>query len=156
MMNILKYRRQRPPFWAALFFLLVPCLALANGEAHLLFHMGVGANGKYYVGGTIQNNSEQPIERGYIVIVPVNERCQPQQPLLQVYGPVAMGQKIEFNIPIEGQLNGYRLGSFAAFDSMGFAIPTVDDTAQVIAERLPDDRLACELKNRPGNAPDKG
>lgn len=152
MMNILKYRRQRSSIWGTLFFLLMPFSALANGEAHLLFHMGVGANGQYYVGGTIENRSEQPIERGYIVIIPVNERCQPQQPLLQTYGPVAMGQKIEFNIPIKGQLNGYRLGSFAAFDSMGFAIQTADDTAQVIAERLPAERQACELKNVSANA----
>lgn len=146
-MNILKYRLQVRSVSAALLFLLMPLAALASGDVHLLFHMGVGANGQYYVGGTIQNSSEQPIDKGYIVIVPVSGRCQPQQPLLQTYGPVAVGEKTEFNIPIDGQLNGYRLGSFAAFDSMGFAIPTVDDTAQVIADRQQAERQACELKN---------
>ena len=125
-----------------------PFLALANGQTHLLFHMGAGANGQYFVGGTIQNNGDQPVESGYVVIVPVNQYCQPEKPLIQTYGPVAPGEIATFRIPIEGKLNGYRLSSFVALDAMGFSLPTVDDTAKVIADREATERKACELKNR--------
>ncbi|MDN8559329.1 membrane-associated Zn-dependent protease 1 [Citrobacter werkmanii] len=123
----------------------MPC-AQAAGEAHLLFHMGVGAQGKFAVGGTVQNKGDAPVTSGYVVILPVDEKCNPMTPVMQTFGPLAPGQKTQFNIPVSNKLSAYHIGSFAAFDDEGFALKTTDETASIIAGREPAERKKCESR----------
>ncbi|WP_323854681.1 membrane-associated Zn-dependent protease 1 [Xenorhabdus koppenhoeferi] len=124
----------------------------AKGEVHLLFHMGLGANGKSFVGGTLQNKGDQPVAGGYINVLPYKEKCEPDTPILYSFELLAPGEKKEFRIPMNSPLSGYRVIGFGAYDDMGFPLPAVDETAKIIQEREPSERKACQTTRK--NIPD--
>lgn len=138
--------------------LLMLCLAsvlvsqqgMAAGELHLLFHMGMGAQGKFHVGGTVQNKGDAPVKMGYVVILPVSGTCAPMAPLTGTFGELKPGQKEGFTIPVDGRLSGYRVGSVAAFDDEGFALKVVDDTQKIIQAREPEERKKCDTRREQG------
>ncbi|WP_199155772.1 FxLYD domain-containing protein [Chromobacterium sp. ASV23] len=119
--------------------------AQAEAKPHLLFHMGVGANGQFVVKGTIQNQGDQPVDHGYVVVSMRDAACHPLGDRLQAFGPVAPGQKLGFEVPVDGKLAGYRLTAFKAFDDMGFELPASDDTSRIIQAREAEERKACSL-----------
>ncbi|OTA21884.1 membrane-associated Zn-dependent protease 1 [Xenorhabdus beddingii] len=125
----------------------------AKGEAHLLFHMGLGANGQFFVGGTLQNKGDQPVAGGYLAVLPLNAKCEPGTLAVHAFEPLAVGEKKEFRVPVNSPLSGYRLIGFGAYDDMGFPLPTVDETAKIIQEREPGERKACQSarKSTPAN-----
>lgn len=110
----------------------------ATPVLHLLFHMGLGADDQFFVGGTLENKGDTDTYRGYIVITPLTQDCYPLTPQLWEFGVVSAGQKQEFKIPVEGRLNGYKLDVVHAVDSYGNKVLVVDDTAEVIASKLPN------------------
>ncbi|KMJ45383.1 membrane-associated Zn-dependent protease 1 [Xenorhabdus khoisanae] len=116
----------------------------AKGEAHLLFHMGLGANGKFFVGGTLQNKGDQPVAGGYLAVLPLNAKCEPGALAVHSFQSLAPGEKKEFRVPMDTPLSSYRLIGFGAYDDMGFSLPAVDETAKIIQEREPDERKACQ------------
>ncbi|MBD2783480.1 membrane-associated Zn-dependent protease 1 [Xenorhabdus sp. DI] len=120
----------------------------AKGEAHLLFHMGLGAGGKFFVGGTLQNKGNQPVAGGYLAILPLNAKCEPGTLTIHAFEPLAPGEKREFRIPINTPLSSYRLIGFGAYDGMGFPLPAIDETAKIIQEREPGERKACQLARK--------
>lgn len=122
--------------------------AWAEGNVHLLFHMGAGANNSFVVGGTVENKSNKQVEKGYVVILPVSERCQPLTFSLQPFGPLAPGEKTQFSVPLNDKFSAYRLAGFAAFDDMGFALPVVDDTHDIISSRKKDQIKSCNLARK--------
>ncbi|MGL5043899.1 MAG: membrane-associated Zn-dependent protease 1 [Plesiomonas sp.] len=131
------------------FLLLLPLLSSASvyaaGQAHLLFHMGLGANGQFFVGGTIQNKGDAPITSGYVTVLALTENCAPQKTYTIDYSVIEPNQKIEFRVPVTGHLAGYRLVGFNAFDDMGFELPAVDETHEIIKHREPEERSKCLL-----------
>ncbi|MBI6549470.1 membrane-associated Zn-dependent protease 1 [Xenorhabdus lircayensis] len=124
----------------------------AKGEAHLLFHMGLGANGKFFVGGTLQNKGDQPVAGGYLAVLPLNAKCEPGTLAVHSFKPLAPGEKKEFRVPVNTPLSSYRLIGFGAYDDMGFPLPTVDETAKIIQEREPSERKACQSARKPAAA----
>lgn len=121
---------------------------LANGQAYLTFHMGAGANNQFFVGGTVENRGDKPIARAYVSILPVNERCELLPMAWQEFGPIPAHGKMEFRVPVTSTLTYYRLAGFAAFDDMGFALPSVDETADIIKAREPNERQVCQTKRK--------
>ncbi|PHM25964.1 membrane-associated Zn-dependent protease 1 [Xenorhabdus ehlersii] len=124
----------------------------AKGEAHLLFHMGLGANGKFFVGGTLQNKGDQPVAGGYLAVLSLNAQCEPGTLTVYSFEALASGEKKEFRIPINAPLSSYRLIGFGAYDDMGFPLPTIDETAKIIQEREPNERKTCQLARTPISA----
>ncbi len=123
----------------------------AQDAVHLLFHVGqaVGRGPGFVVGGTLENDTRIPVREGYVVVVPLDERCYPGRPVLQTFGPLAPGEKAGFSVPVNGDVGGYRLVSVMALDDMGYPLAVVDDTASVIAGREPAERKACLKTRRP-------
>lgn len=119
---------------------------LASGQAYLTFHMGAGANNQFFVGGTVENRGDEPIARAYVSILPVNERCELLPLAWQEFGPIPAHGKMEFRVPMSSELSRYRLAGFAAFDDMGFALPSVDETADIIKAREAKERETCQTK----------
>lgn len=109
----------------------------AAPSLHLLFHMGMGLNGNFFVGGTLENKGDEDTYKGYIVITPLTKDCYPLTPQLWQFGSVSTGQKLEFKIPVEGLLNGYKLDVVHAVDSYGNKLDVVDDTTEILASKLP-------------------
>lgn len=121
--------------------------ALAYAGVHLTFHMAAGANHQFVVGGTLENQGDTPIARGYIAVLPVNFQCEPLHFLWHEFGPVPANTTVHFSIPVtDTAFNAYRLVGFAAFDDMGFPVDAVDDTQAVLAARKADDIKACTLR----------
>lgn len=50
----------------------------AEQSLHLLFHMGVGLNGEFYIGGTLENKGETDVYAGFIVVTPFDKNCHPK------------------------------------------------------------------------------
>jgi hypothetical protein len=118
-------------------------LSHAKGILHLKFHMGLGANGEFFVGGTLENQGTEAITHGYLVISLLNEKCYPMGEKLYSFGLLSAKQQHEFRIPITGRLQGYRLTTVKALDDMGFALPVVDETQAVIQSREFLERKKC-------------
>lgn len=123
--------------------ILIPMLSHAKGILHLKFHMGLGANGEFFVGGTLENQGTAAITHGYLVISLLNEKCYPIGEKLYSFGLLSAKQQHEFRIPITGRLQGYRLTTVKALDDMGFALPVVDETQAVIQSREFLERKKC-------------
>lgn len=123
--------------------ILIPMLSHAQGILHLKFHMGLGANGQFFVGGTLENQGTAPIAHGYLVISLLNEQCYPIGEKLYPFGPLSAKQQHEFRIPIVGRLHGYRLTAVQALDDMGFTLPVIDETQATIKSREPLERKKC-------------
>lgn len=109
----------------------------------LAFHMGLGAEGKFFVGGTLRNDGDTPVTKGYLVILPVTERCEPEGFELYQFGELAPGSTFEFRIPVSGRLVSYRLAGAGAVDDMGFDLPVRDETRGVLDARRDEERKAC-------------
>ncbi|SES86586.1 hypothetical protein [Thorsellia anophelis] len=124
-----------------------PSITLVEGpSAHLTFHMGLSAEGQNFIGGSIANHGKVSVHGGYIVVLPIDEKCNPLEPITQTFSKVPSGEIIPFRVPINASLSGYRLIGFNAYDDMGFPLPAVDDTLEIISERIPGERKACEEK----------
>lgn len=104
--------------------ILIPMLSHAQGILHLKFHMGLGANGQFFVGSTLENQGTAPITHGHVVISLLNERCYPIGEKLYPFGPLSAKQQHEFRIPIAGRLQGYRLTAVQALDDMALRCRT--------------------------------
>lgn len=127
---------------------LLTASVLANGQAYLTFHMGAGGNNQFFVGGTVENRGDAPIARAYVSILPVTERCELLPMAWQEFGPIEAHGKMEFRVPVNSALTHYRLAGFAAFDDMGFALPSVDETADIIKARELNERQVCQTKRK--------
>lgn len=128
---------------ALLSIMLIPILSDAQGILHLKFHMGLGANGQFFVGGTLENQGNAPITHGYLVITLLNQHCQPVHDILHPFGPLLAKQTQPFRIPIQGRLHGYRLTAVQALDDMGFTLPVIDETQAIIKSREISEREKC-------------
>lgn len=126
-----------------LLIMLAPMLSYAQGILHLKFHLGLGANGQFFVGGTLKNQGSGPIAHGYLVISLLNQQCHPIGEKLYPFGPLSAKQQHEFRIPITGRLEGYRVTAVQALDDMGFALPVVDETQAIIKARESAERKQC-------------
>ncbi|MFH7527858.1 hypothetical protein AB2J22_21310 [Aeromonas sp. A5] len=111
---------------------------------HVLFHMGLGANGQFFVGGTFENKGDKDIYQGYVVIIPLTKECYPKQPLLSTFGVIKAGQKHEFKIPVQGRLNGYKLDTVHAVDSFANPIAVIDETADILASKKESYNARCK------------
>lgn len=127
---------------------VVPTVVWAEAKPHLIFHMGVGANGQFAVRGTIHNQGDQPVDHGYVVVSARDDACHPLGNTLQAFGRIEPGEKLGFDVPVDGKLAGYRLTAFKAFDDMGFEIPASDDTLRIIQAREKEERQACRAARR--------
>ncbi|WP_406909105.1 hypothetical protein [Klebsiella oxytoca] len=70
----------------------------------MAFHMGLDAEGQFFVGGTLCNDGDQPVTLCYPVILPVTERCEPEHFLFYEFGELPAGSTREFRIPVSGRL----------------------------------------------------
>ncbi|HCR4009776.1 TPA: membrane-associated Zn-dependent protease 1 [Morganella morganii] len=126
--------------------------AHARAELILAFHMGIGAEGKFFVGGTLRNDGDKPVTAGYLVILPVTERCEPEHFVFYEFGELAAGSTREFRIPVSGRLVSYRLAGAGAVDDMGFDLPVRDDTKAILEARRYEETKACLIKRNSAHA----
>lgn len=135
-----------------LFLMLFGCsfVATAKADLHLLFHMGLGMNGEFFVGGTLENKGSEPVYQGYVVITPLTKDCYPQQPQLWQFQQISAKEKKEFRIPVKGRLYGYKLDHIHAVDSFGNSLEVVDETAVMLEEKQATILEKCQqLRNTP-------
>lgn len=132
--------------------LMLSPLCHAQGVLHLKFHMGLGAQGRYFIGGTVENKGDAAIPHGYLVISLLNKQCHPVGEKLYMFGPLAAQHQHEFRVPIEGQLDGYRLTAIKALDDMGFPLETVDETQTIIdARKMSEEKRCLQAKTMQSN-----
>lgn len=120
--------------------------AIAITELHLLFHMGLGLNGKFFVGGTLENKGDKDVFQGYMVITPLSSDCYPKSPQLWPFGKIVSNSKFEFKVPMEGKLEGYKLDLVHAMDSFGNKINVIDETESILNSKQVDYIAKCQLK----------
>lgn len=131
-------------------FILAPD-ARAKAAPVLAFHMGLGADGKFFVGGTLRNDGDEPVTQGYVVILPVTERCEPQHFVFYEFGELAPRSSHEFRIPVSGRLVAYRLAGAGAVDDMGFSLTVRDETRELLDARQEEEVNACHTRRRSSN-----
>lgn len=136
-------------------FVLVTALSMwgsipswAAGELHLIFHMGGTGGGTAFVGGTLLNAGDEPVAHGYVVVTVLDAQCRPIKSVLENFGPIPVGEKRGFRIPVGGDLRRYRLLSLKGFDSSGFAVSAVDDNEALLNAREAEERAYCAQAQR--------
>lgn len=139
-------------FITVLLFFFAP-FTRAAPSLHLLFHMGMGADGQFTIGGTLENRGDAEVYQGVVVVTPQDDLCYPQPPLFQTFTALKAGEKRQFKIPVNGPLGGYKLTAVLGVDSFGNPVSVVDETADILAKRLPAELDSCESKRRQQSAP---
>lgn len=61
------------------------------------------------MGGTLRNEGDKPVARGYLVILPITARCEPGHFVFYEFGELPPVSTHEFRIPITDRLIAYRL-----------------------------------------------
>ena len=54
-------------------FLIISYSCFAKSTVNLLFHVGLGANGRYEIGGTIENDSPDELLNSAITYIIINK-----------------------------------------------------------------------------------
>lgn len=117
---------------------------LAAPVLHLLFHMGMGVDGHFFVGGTLENRGDEDIYQGFVVVTPLDQACYPQPPLLHSFTVLKAGEKREFRVPIDGRLEGYKLDTVQGVDHFGNKVAVIDETAEILGNKLPAYLARCQ------------
>lgn len=130
--------------WLVALLMLGSPLVQAAPALHLLFHMGAGADGQFFVGGTLENKGDEDIYQGFVVVTPLDGKCYPQQPLLHPFAAIRAGEKREFQISIAGPLEGYKLDTVRAVDHLGNKVMVIDETAEIMAKKQPAYIARCQ------------
>lgn len=126
--------------------LIISCPSFAMSTINLIFHIGLGVNGKYEIGGTIENDSPDELIYSAITYIIVNEKCVPSNARTANIGAINPGDKLDFRIPIDGVLSSYRILSVAGWNSFGIPVDTEDKTVEIIKKRREDIISHCNAK----------
>lgn len=124
-----------------LFTLNFPCFA--ESSLNLLFHIGLGANGNYEIGGTIENNSPDQALHSAITYITIDHKCNPSDAKVANLGVIKPQNTLDFRIPIEGVLSSYRILSITGWNSIGVPVEAKDKTADNIKKRENDFTKSC-------------
>lgn len=119
-------------------FLMISHSCLANSTINLLFHIGLGANGRYEIGGTIQNDSSDELLYSAITYITIDKNCIPSKAKIANLGAINPKSKLEFRIPLEGVLSSYRILSITGWNNMGIPVNAEDKTIEIIKKRDKD------------------
>ena len=123
---------------------------LSSPEVNLAFHMGLGANGHYEIGGTMENNSSETLPYSALTYITIDKNCIPSVAKVVNLGAIKANGKLEFRIPVEGVLSAYRVLSVSAWNDMGIPVDVDDKTAEVIKNRDVEFMNSCRLKRAGG------
>ena len=107
------------------------------------FHMGVGADGNYYIGGTLQNVGDEDIKTAFIDYVVNSARCKAGDGGSYSIGPILKGEKKPFKIPVNGQMVSYKIIGFSGSDYYGFPVEIKDLTFVAMQEKNKKERMLC-------------
>lgn len=119
---------------------------LAKSDINLAFHMGLGANGHYEIGGTMENNSSDILPHTAVTYITIDKNCIPSSAKVANFGPIKANDVLAFRIPIEGALSFYRILGVSAWNSVGVPINIEDKTADIIKSRDVEFMKNCKLK----------
>lgn len=119
----------------------------AKGIAHLTFHMAAGMEEKFKIGATVENKGDSNIYGGFLVLIPVDEKCTPLQPLLKNFGTLVPGEKANLESEVDSKISGYRVAGLYAYDEYGYALDTLDETKEILEKRKEKELQACASLN---------
>jgi len=122
----------------------------AQSDVNLAFHMGLGANGHYEIGGTMENNSSETLPYSALTYITIDKNCIPSVAKVVNLGAIKANGTLEFRIPVEGVLSAYRVLSVSAWNDMGIPVDVDDKTAEVIKNRDAEFMNSCKLKRAGG------
>ena len=111
---------------------------------NLIFHIGLGANGQYKIGGTVQNDSSDELLYGAITYITIDKKCNPSEAKTANIGVIKPQSTLEFSIPLDGVLSSYRILSITGWNNMGIAVDTEDKTAEIINKRDKEVMTNCK------------
>jgi hypothetical protein len=123
-------------------------IVYGQSVATLNFHMAVGGDGKYRIGGVITNNSTESIPYGAITYIIIDEKCNPSHAKVADFGPIKPSSELEFNIPVNGKLSSYRILNVSAWNKYGIPLTVEDKTIDIIKSREHEIFKNCSLKNK--------
>lgn len=109
--------------------------------------MGLGANGTYEIGGTINNDSAENVFNSAITYITIDADCKPGNASVANLGEIKSHSSLEFRIPVEGVLSSYRILSVSAWDAVGIPLKVDDNTAGIIREREAEFKKQCLMKH---------
>ena len=120
----------------------------AQSDVNLAFHMGLGANGHYEIGGTMENNSSKTLPYSAVTYITIDKNCVPSGAKIANLGPIKANGSLEFRIPVKGILSSYRILSVSAWNDMGVPVDVDDKTAEVIKSRDAEFMKSCKIKRK--------
>ncbi|HHA2288269.1 TPA: membrane-associated Zn-dependent protease 1 [Enterobacter asburiae] len=131
--------------------MMICSTAHGEGVVHLTFHIAAGAEQQFKVGTTIENKGDDSVYGGYMVIIPVAEKCKPLRPVFKPYGTLMPGEKKNLEITIGNHISGYRIAGIYAYDEYGYPLKVMDETREIMEKREEEQKKKCSIDNPRGN-----
>lgn len=128
------------------FFINSSCIA--QSDVFLVFHIGIGANGNFEIGGTVENNSTEDFIYSAITYITIDKKCNPSEALVANLGKIKSRDSLSFRIPIEGTLSSYRILNISSWNSMGIPVSSEDKTVEIINKRNEEFIAKCGSYNK--------
>lgn len=125
----------------SLLIISFPCFSKLS--LSLLFHIGLGANGHYEIGGTVENSTSDESLYSAITYITIDDKCNPSEAKIANTGVIKPQSTLEFRIPLESVLSSYRILSITGWNDMGIPVATEDKTTEVIKKRDKEIMTKC-------------
>lgn len=132
-------------FLILLFFIDFACVA--QSDVNLVFHIGIGANGNFEIGGTVENNSAEEFIYSAITYITIDKKCNPSEAHVANLGKIKSRDSLNFRIPIKGTLSSYRILNISSWNSIGIPVRTEDKTVEMINKRNEGFIAKCGFQN---------
>lgn len=121
--------------------------SVAQSDVNLVFHIGIGANGNFEIGGTVENNSAEEFIHSAITYITIDKKCNPSEAYVANLGKIKSRDSLSFRIPVEGTLSSYRILNISSWNRFGIPVSTEDKTVEIINKRNDDFIAKCSLDN---------
>ena len=110
------------------------------------FHMGTITNGKSAIGGTLHNTGDEKIVAAYINYFISSQPCSYGEVKIFLISSIEPMEKITFTIPVQENMDNYKIIEFGGLDQYGYKVKTKDETAEVIERKNLEKRSKCVPK----------
>ncbi|WP_279079848.1 hypothetical protein [Hafnia alvei] len=126
--------------------LIISLPGISSSDINLKFHMGLGANGHYEIGGTMENNTSETLPYSALTYITIDNSCTPSDAKIANLGSIRANGSLEFRIPVDGILSSYRVLSVSVWNDMGVPFDVEDKTAKIIKKRDAEFMNSCKIK----------
>lgn len=127
-------------------FALAPPTPADSASVVVLFHMGLGGEGRFAWGGSIENRTTTTTGPVVVAITPIDGSCKVGAVSTFLLPRLRPNEKRQVRVPLNvTSLHHYRV-LVQAYDAQGFALTTADLSQAVLDARAAEEHQFCDTQ----------